>query len=81
MNALFDRYMEIMEDFKPDVYVSPSDCDTDLKSSTKRACNSVQITNKCFENVYKAHTSSPVSIFLMSHELDSCKYLKLILKL
>ncbi|KAK7586178.1 hypothetical protein V9T40_004054 [Parthenolecanium corni] len=56
----YEKYMEIMEDFQPDIYVSPSDCDTSIFSSTKRTCNSVNITNRWFENVYKIHESSPI---------------------
>lgn len=73
--------MKIMEDFQPDVYVSPSDCDTSIKSSTKRTCNSVRITNQCFENVYEAHTSSPVSIFFVVTNLIHASGLKIFLVL
>ncbi|XP_065201571.1 queuine tRNA-ribosyltransferase accessory subunit 2-like [Planococcus citri] len=53
-----ERYMEIMEAFQPDMYCALSDGDTNLKSSTKRLCNSTTITNDAFQYCYDKHSTS-----------------------
>ncbi len=54
-----------MEAFKPDMYVSLSDCHTALTSSRKRISNATYFSNTAFKYCYEKHVSSPVSVIFL----------------
>lgn len=53
-----DQYMEIVEAFKPDMYVALCDGDTDEASSDKRISKTVERSRAQFLKCYEKHKSS-----------------------
>lgn len=51
-------YMNVIETFKPDMYVALCDGDTNINSSKKRVSNSIQNSTKFFDNCFTKHSSS-----------------------
>lgn len=51
-------YMDVIETFKPDMYVALCDGDTNIDSSKKRVSNSVQNSMKFFDQCFTKHSSS-----------------------
>lgn len=58
------RYMDIMEIFKPTMYVTLSISDTNLDSSLSAIEKSVNISNRHFKSCLERHHQSEVSIYL-----------------
>ncbi|KAL7288469.1 hypothetical protein TKK_0017550 [Trichogramma kaykai] len=54
------RYMQIIEQLKPEMYVTLCDGDTDKDSSEKRIMKGFERTKKQFEQCIKIHTQSKV---------------------
>lgn len=57
-NFTSERYMELVEAFKPDLYVPLFDGDTDIDSSKKRLQKSLDRTEKFVEQCLEAHRKS-----------------------
>ncbi|XP_012256268.2 queuine tRNA-ribosyltransferase accessory subunit 2 isoform X2 [Athalia rosae] len=55
-----DEYMDLVEAFKPDLYMTLCDGDTDMNSSSKRIRKSVERSKKMFERCLHRHNSSAV---------------------
>ncbi|XP_014215134.1 queuine tRNA-ribosyltransferase accessory subunit 2 [Copidosoma floridanum] len=55
-----DKYMDLVENFKPDVYVTLFDGDTDKDSSQKRINKSLCTSKNLFSACYKKHQESDV---------------------
>ncbi|KAK0074596.1 hypothetical protein PV325_008106 [Microctonus aethiopoides] len=55
-----DQYMEIVEAFKPDMYVALCDGDTDETSSDKRISKTVERSRAQFLKCYEKHKSSEI---------------------
>ncbi|KAF3424089.1 hypothetical protein E2986_09780 [Frieseomelitta varia] len=53
-----DKYMDIIETFKPDMYVALCDGDTNIDSSRKRISKSVENSLTFFEQCFIKHSSS-----------------------
>ncbi|XP_054013474.1 queuine tRNA-ribosyltransferase accessory subunit 2 [Hylaeus anthracinus] len=53
-----NKYMDIVEAFKPDLYVALCDGDTNVDSSRKRALNSVRLNKTLFEQCFSRHSAS-----------------------
>lgn len=53
-----DKYMDIIETFKPDMYVALCDGDTNIDSSRKRISKSVESSMTFFEQCFIKHSSS-----------------------
>jgi len=58
------RYMDIMEVFKPTMYVTLSISDINLDSSPSAIEKSVNISNRLFKSCLERHHKSEVSIYL-----------------
>uniref|UniRef100_V9IFE6 Queuine tRNA-ribosyltransferase subunit QTRTD1 n=1 Tax=Apis cerana TaxID=7461 RepID=V9IFE6_APICE len=52
------EYMDVIEAFKPDVYVALYDGDTKINSSRKRLSNATRRTTTFFEKCFSIHSSS-----------------------
>lgn len=52
------EYMDVIEAFKPDVYVALYDGDTKINSSRKRLSNAIRRTTTFFEKCFSIHSSS-----------------------
>ena len=52
--------MDMMEVFKPDIYMTLSDADTDVNSTSKRVSKSVERTKKLFDKCLKRHLNSDI---------------------
>lgn len=63
-NGRFDvspeRYMDIVETFKPDMYVTLADSDTDINSSNKRIFKAIERSKIQFEQCLQIHLKSDV---------------------
>lgn len=57
-NFTSERYMQLVEAFKPDIYVPLFDGDTDIESSKKRLQKSLDRTEKFVEQCLEAHRKS-----------------------
>ena len=55
-----DRYMDVAEIFKPDVYVTLCDGDTDKDSGQKRITKAIDRSQVLFERCLDRHTNSNV---------------------
>lgn len=55
-----EDYMNIVETFKPDLYVALCDSDTDVQSSTKRTNNAVTRSRHLLQECLKIHAASDV---------------------
>ncbi|KAJ9577767.1 hypothetical protein L9F63_005687 [Diploptera punctata] len=55
-----DKYMDIMETFRPDMYQTLCDGDTDVNSSKKRIQKSVDRTSSMFKKCLQRHEKSEV---------------------
>lgn len=53
-----DQYMNIVEAFKPDLYVALCDSDTDIHSSAKRTTNAVSRSKALLRQCLQRHTAS-----------------------
>ncbi|XP_033297507.1 queuine tRNA-ribosyltransferase accessory subunit 2 isoform X1 [Bombus bifarius] len=53
-----NMYMNVIETFKPDMYVALCDGDTNINSSKKRVSNSVQNSMTFFDQCFTKHSSS-----------------------
>lgn len=53
-----EKYMDIVETFKPDLYVTLCDGDTDINSSHKRISKTVERSKKLFERCFDHHQNS-----------------------
>ncbi|KOC64082.1 Queuine tRNA-ribosyltransferase subunit QTRTD1 like protein [Habropoda laboriosa] len=53
-----NQYMDIIEVFKPDMYVAMYDGDTNIKSSKKRTSKAVQRSTSLFEQCFIRHSAS-----------------------
>lgn len=51
-------YMNVIETFKPDMYVALCDGDTNINSSKRRVSNSVQSSMTFFNECFNKHSSS-----------------------
>jgi len=58
------RYMDIIEVFKPTMYVTLSISDINLNSSLSAIEKSVNISNRLFKSCLERHHQSEVSIYL-----------------
>ncbi|XP_050422309.1 queuine tRNA-ribosyltransferase accessory subunit 2 isoform X1 [Adelges cooleyi] len=56
----YEKYMEIMEVFKPDMYVTLCISDTNLDSSPSSIEKSVNLSNRLFEQCFKLHKQSEI---------------------
>lgn len=54
--------MDIMETFRPDIYETLCDGDTNLQSTKKRCLKAAEITSTMFEKCMLRHKNSLVSI-------------------
>lgn len=55
-----EKYMNIVETFKPDLYVTLCDGDTDINSSQKRISKTIERSKKLFEKCLDQHLNSSI---------------------
>lgn len=70
-NYYFFRFMDIMEVFKPNMYVTLSVSETNLDSSSSTIEKSVNMSNRLFKSCLERHLQSEVNIFNLSLKLTN----------